>query len=113
VPDNGEAIAGFVLSLVSIGLLVISAGLSSIVSIGCAIPGIVCSRNGRKKVDAGETPKHRGLAQAGYIIGWVGLLLSVLATIGWILVFVLAATSDGSGNDPFQTVRVAAQLVGA
>jgi hypothetical protein len=96
VPDNGQAIAGFVLSLVSVGLLVISAGLSSIVSIGCAIPGIVCSRNGKKKVDAGQTPKHRGLAQAGFVIGWVALFLSLLATIGWILVFALGADSSSS-----------------
>ena len=73
-------------SLVSLGLLVISAGLSTIVSLGCAIAGIICSRNGKRKVDAGETPKHRGLAQAGFIIGWVSLALSILATIAWILV---------------------------
>ena len=76
MPDNGQAVAGFVLSLVALGLLVISAGLSTIVSLGCAIAGIVCSRNGKKKVDAGETPKHRGLAQAGFIIGWVSLARS-------------------------------------
>lgn len=113
VPDNGQAVAGFVFSLVSIGLLVISAGLSTIVSIGCAIPGIICSRNGKKKVDAGETPKHRGLAQAGFIIGWVALVLSLLATIAWILILVLAATDNNSGDDPFETVRAARQLVGA
>jgi hypothetical protein len=96
VPDNGQAIAGFVFSLVALGLLVVSAGLSTIVSVGCAIAGIVCSRNGKRKVDAGETPKHRGLAQAGFIIGWVGLALSILATIAWILVIVLAATDSNS-----------------
>lgn len=112
VPDNGPAVAGFVLSLVSGGLLIISAGFSSVVSIVCAILGIVYSRNGKRKVDAGETPKHRGLAQAGFIIGWVSLGLSILATVAWILIFVLAATDSGSGSDPFQTVRAAAQLVG-
>jgi hypothetical protein len=91
VPDNGQAVAGFILSLVSVGLLVISAGLSSIVSIGCAIAGIVCSRNGKRKVDAGETPKHRSLAQAGFIIGWVGLALSVLATLAWIAVIAFSS----------------------
>jgi hypothetical protein len=96
VPDNGQAIAGFVFSLVALGLLVVSAGLSTIVSVGCAIAGIVCSRNGKRKVDAGETPKHRGLAQAGFIIGWVGLALSILATIAWILVIVLAVTDSNS-----------------
>jgi hypothetical protein len=98
VPDNGQAVAGFVFSLVSLGLLVISAGLSTIVSLGCAITGIVCSRNGKKKVDAGETPRHRGLAQAGFIIGWVSLALSVLATIAWILVIVFAAIDSSSSS---------------
>ena len=113
VPDNGQAVAGFVFSLVSLGLLVISAGLSTIVSIGCAIAGIICSRNGKRKVDAGETPKHRGLAQAGFIIGWVSLGLSILATIAWIAVFVIAATTDDPSSDPFETVRAGARFIGA
>ena len=112
VPDNGQAVAGFVLSLVALGLLVISAGLSTIVSLGCAIAGIVCSRNGKKKVEAGETPKHRGLAQAGFIIGWVSLALSLLATIGWILVIALAASDNGSNDDPFNTVSAVMQTIG-
>ena len=52
--DNGQAVAGFVLSLVAIGLLVISSGLSSIVSLGCAIGGMVYSRKGKRKVEAGR-----------------------------------------------------------
>jgi hypothetical protein len=113
VPDNGQAVAGFVFALVSLGLLVMSAGLSSIVSIGCAIVGIVCGRNGKRKVDAGETPKHRGLAQAGYIIGWVSLVLSVLATAGWILVIVLAATDEDFELDNNDSVRAAALVLRA
>jgi hypothetical protein len=112
VPDNGQAVAGFVLSLVALGLLVISAGLSTIVSLGCAIAGIVCSRNGKKKVEAGKTPKHRGLAQAGFIIGWVSLALSLLATIGWILVIALAANDNSSNDDPFNTISAVMQTIG-
>jgi hypothetical protein len=112
VPDNGQAIAGFVLSIVSLGLLIVSAGLSTIISIGCAIAGIICSWNGKRKVDAGETPKHRGLAQAGFIIGWVGLGLSILATIFWIVVIVIAATSDDPNNDPFETATAVARVIG-
>jgi len=108
VADNGQAVAGFVLSLVAIGLLVISFGLSSIVSLGCAIGGVVCSRNGKRKVDAGETPKHRGLAQAGFIIGWVGIGLAVLATAGWIVAIAAGAfdSSSSGSSDPqgFETL---------
>lgn len=113
VPDNGPAVAGFVFSLVSAGLLVISGGFSSIVSIACAIVGIVYSRKGKQKVDAGETPKHRGLAQAGFIIGWVSLFLAVLATIAWTLVIVLAITDDNFNWDDSQTIRVTAVAVRA
>ena len=98
VPDNGQAVVGFVFSIVAVGLLVISFGLSSIVSVGCSITGIVCSRNGKRKVERGETPKHRGLAQAGYIVGWVGLVLSILATVGWVLAIVLGAIDESSGG---------------
>ena len=89
VPDNSPAVAGFVLSLVSVTLLLFTAGLSSIVSVGCSIAAVVLGRKGVKKVDAGETPKNRGLAQAGFWIGVTGLVLSVLATLGWIAFGVL------------------------
>jgi hypothetical protein len=107
VPDNGQAVAGFVFSLVSLGLLVISAGLSSLVSLGCAIAGIILGRNGKRKVDTGQTPKHRGLAQAGFIIGWVSLALSILATIGWILFIVLAATDDDFNWEDYESATAA------
>jgi uncharacterized membrane protein YedE/YeeE len=112
VPDNGQAVAGFVFSLVAVGLLIISFGLSTIVSLGCAITGIVLSRNGKRKVDAGQTPKHRGLAQAGFIIGWVGLGLSILATAGWILAIALSAGDESFNLDPDQTREAVALVVG-
>jgi hypothetical protein len=98
VPDNGQAITGFVFSIVGIGLLVISFGLSSVVSVGCAITGIVCSRNGKRKVERGETPKHKGLAQAGFIVGWVGLVLSILATVAWVLLLSFGTVDTGGGG---------------
>ncbi|HEU0025173.1 MAG TPA: hypothetical protein VFQ12_11095 [Thermoleophilaceae bacterium] len=98
-PDNGPAVAGFVLSMVAGGLLLVTGGLSSIISIGCAIAGIVQSRQGKRKVAAGETGKHAGLAQAGFIVGIISLVVSVLATIGWTLVIVLLATDEGFRED--------------
>jgi hypothetical protein len=90
---------------------VISFGLSTIISLGCAITGVVLSRNGKRKVDAGETPKHRGLAQAGFIVGWVGVGLSILAIAGWILAIVLSATDESFNLDPDQTREVVALMV--
>jgi hypothetical protein len=83
VPDNGQAVAGFVLSVVSGALLFFSFGMSSIVSLTCAILGIVYSRRGRRRVDEGMTPKHRSLAQAGFVIGIICVVASIIATMIW------------------------------
>ena len=102
-PDNGQAVAGFVCSIVAICLLFLSAGLSTVLSLGLAVAGIVCSRNGKRKVDAGETPKHRGLAQAGFIVGWVALGFSILAIVAWTLIFVFETNWEGIEIDPEET----------
>ena len=112
VPDNGVAVAGFVLSIVGLGLLVISFGLSTIVSLGLGIGGVVCSLQGKRRVAAGETPKHGGLAQAGLIIGWVGIGLSILAIVAWIAVIAISAGEDESIFDP-DTTRALREAVGA
>ena len=50
-------------------------------------------------MDRGETPKHRGMAQAAFITGIVGLVLSLLATAFWILILVLYQTDEGFRQD--------------
>ena len=112
VPDNGPAVAGFVLSVVSATLLVLSVGLSSVVSVVCSALGIFYSRRGRVRVDSGESPKHRGLAQAGFIVGWVSIGLSILAIVTWILIFAFEGSGDESIFDP-DTTRALREAVGA
>jgi hypothetical protein len=115
-PDNGAAVTGFVLSLVSAGLLFLSGGLSSIISAGCSIAAIVLSRKGKAKVERGETQKHHGLAQAGFIIGIVGLVLAVLATVIWALVIVALITDEEFRRDfqnDFDNSNSITALVGA
>jgi hypothetical protein len=108
-PGNGQAVAGFICSIVAAGLLLITLFFSSIFSVALAIAGIYFSRKGKRKVDMGETPRHRGLAQAGFVTGIVTLVLAVLATLLIVLFIVVYATdehfrddfnndSDGSGG---------------
>ena len=99
--DNGPAVAGFVLSIVSVALLFLSAGLSSLISLGCSITGIVYSRKGKRKVQNGETTKNAGLAQAGFIVGIVSLCLAALATLIWTAVLI-AALSDEEFRDDLE-----------
>jgi hypothetical protein len=42
----------------------------------------------------------------------VALGLSILATLAWILVIVVAATTDDPNNDPFNTVTALARFIG-
>ncbi len=99
VPDNNQAVAGFILSLVGGGLLLISAGLSSILSVGLSIAGMVLGRKGVRRVDAGETPKNRSLGQAGFWIGLVSLIFSVIATAIWVAVLIAALSDDEFQRD--------------
>ena len=98
-PDNNPAIVGFVLAMVSLGLWFFTAGLSSLVSVGLAIAGLVYSRKGKRKVTAGETRKHKGLAQAGYVSSIVMIVLSTLATIAWAAFWIVFATDEDFRND--------------
>ncbi|MBA3306267.1 MAG: DUF4190 domain-containing protein [Thermoleophilaceae bacterium] len=120
-PDNGAAVAGFTLAVVGGALLLLSAGVSSLVSIVCGALGIFYSLKGRRRVDRGETPKHRSLAQAGFVIGIVTVVLAVLATAFWVLFGTLYATdeefrknleddSGGSGDGIQTSVRAAGVL---
>jgi hypothetical protein len=118
-PDNGAAVAGFVLPIVSGGLLILSAGISSVISLTCAIVGLVYARKGKRRVESGETTKNRGLAQAGFVCSIVALVLSALATIVWVII-VIALATDPDFRDDFErefdqgnTISVEAHLRGA
>jgi len=92
-------VAGFTFAVVGAALLLLSAGISSVVSVVCAGVGIVYSLKGRRRVERGETPKHRSLAQAGFVTGIVTLVLAVLATAFWLLILILALTDEEFRND--------------
>ena len=93
-PDNGDAIAGVILSVSAATLLVLSVGASSIISVVCAALGIYYSRKGRARVDRGETPRHRRMAQTGFVTGIVALVLSILMTIFWTAFAIIYATDE-------------------
>ena len=61
---------------------------------GLAIPGMLQSRKGTQRVQEGLTTRNAGLANAGWILGIVALVLSALATIFWIVIAIVVATDD-------------------
>jgi len=100
-PDNGPAVAGFVLALVAAGLLVLSVGLLAFISLILAILGLVHSRRGKRKIEAGETRKHQGLAQAGFVTSVVTLVIAAPLTMLEI-VFLIAYASDEQFREDFK-----------
>lgn len=123
-PDNGPAVLGFSLSLSSLGLLLISAGLSTLLSVGLAVPGMLQSRKGTRRVQEGVTTRSAGLANAGWILGIIALVLSALATIFWIVIAIVVATDedarrqfedelDRQRNSSLSALLVVARLVGS
>ena len=89
-PPNNDAVAGFTCAVIGISLLFFTGGLSTIVSLVLGIVAIPYSRSGTRDVEQGRTSKHKSLASAGFVIGIITVVLSVIATIGWVLIFTLA-----------------------
>ena len=100
-PPNNDAVVGFTCAVVGAALLFFTGGLSTIISLTLGIVAIPYSRRGKRAIAEGRTKKHKDLANAGYVTGIVVVVLSILATIGWILLFTLVDWSEiDSGDDP-------------
>lgn len=100
VADSGNrpATSGFILSVSGAALLILTFGLSSLLSVGLGIAGAASARRGLARIEAGETRLHGGLARAGVAIGTITAILGVLGTLGWIAIIASeagAATSPG------------------
>jgi hypothetical protein len=96
--DNRAAMGGFVTSIAAAAALAISFGFLSPISLVAAPFGIFFSRKGKRAVREGRTRRHAGLAQAGFIIGIIVLVLSVIALVGVILFVIHAAHNSDSGG---------------
>jgi hypothetical protein len=83
-PDNTPAMAGFIMSLASIGTLVMFFGLLSPLNLILSVAATFVSRSGLKKVERGETTKNKDLGKWGFWLGIVGAVLSLLVIIAFI-----------------------------
>jgi hypothetical protein len=88
-PPNNDAVVGFTCAVIGAALLFFTAGLSTIISLILGIVAIPYCRKGKKKIAAGETRKHKDLANSGYVVAIVTVVLAVLATVTWALLLAL------------------------
>ncbi len=104
--QNPLAIVGFVCSLAGLILLVAAApftfGFSMFFSAPLAIAGLVCGLLGRQKVDRGELSTQRGLAQAGFVLGIIAIVLHVVAVVVGVVIVALFIDALGDFEPPDQ-----------
>ncbi|WDV54873.1 DUF4190 domain-containing protein [Streptomyces coeruleorubidus] len=95
-PQNGMGVAAMVLGIISCTLFC----LYGVVSLVTGILAVVFGIKGRKRAEAGVASNH-GQAQAGLIMGIIGIILGI-AVIVLIAVGITAAiNSDEPYDDPY------------
>lgn len=91
-PTSGLAIASLICGIVSIFLCYLN-GLP-------AVPAVICGHLALRRIrDSGEMIGGRGLAIAGLVTGYIGIVAQ-LAIIGMILVAIFSATAGSGGFKP-------------
>jgi ABC-type Fe3+ transport system permease subunit len=94
-------VAGFVTSVTAAVLMLISFGFLAFISVIAAPFAIFYSRRGKRAVDEGNTRKHRGLAQAGFVIGIVTFVISAIVTV-LLIIFIVALATDEEFRREFE-----------
>lgn len=90
--ENTKAIIALVLGILSL----ICCGFFT------GIPAIFVGRSELKAIDQGLSPEgNRTLAKVGFILGIVGTILSLLGTLAYIGIIVVAIMSGGVTNSTF------------
>jgi hypothetical protein len=76
-------VASLVLGIVSVGAVVLTVGVFAVLTLPTAIAAWVMGRRAVRAADR-EGLGQRSQAQAGFVLGIVGVVLSVLAIVVWI-----------------------------
>ena len=84
-PGNSQAIWSLIAGIAGLVLFVFPAGfgLVFVFNLPASITAWVLGVQARRRVDTGKTHEHRGQAQAGIVLGVIGVIVGVLAIIGW------------------------------
>jgi len=91
-PRNGFGIAALVLGILSVCLFC----MYGVVSVVLGTLAVVFGVKGRRLADKGEAD-NRGQAQAGFVLGIIGIVIGV-AVITVLIVAIVAADHDDSRN---------------
>jgi heme/copper-type cytochrome/quinol oxidase subunit 2 len=103
VPQNGMGVAALVLGIISCCLFC----AYGVVSLVLGILAVVFGVKGRRKAERGEADNHTQ-AQAGLVLGSIGIVLGLAMITFLIVVGVLAADADSDDDSLYgDTLRAA------
>ena len=91
---NNPAVVAIALGATGLGLLLVTVGVTFLLTLPCSVLAWVFGAQGRRRVRSGETTRNEGLATAGLITGIIGTVLGIVAAVVWVMVVVNAI------NDP-------------
>ncbi|MFE7901080.1 DUF4190 domain-containing protein [Streptomyces sp. NPDC057424] len=95
-PQNGMGVAAMVLGIISCTLFC----LYGVVSLVTGILAVVFGIKGRKRAEAGVATNH-GQAQAGLIMGIIGIILGITVIVLIAVGITAAINSDDHDDDPY------------
>jgi hypothetical protein len=91
-PSSGLAVTGIVLAVCSLGLLLLSLGLSFALSLPMAIGAWVAAARARKSGSTGQ-------ASAARVLAILGVTLSVIAMVAWLALIVAGFSPEELQRD--------------
>jgi hypothetical protein len=103
--DNIPALAAVLCGPLSILLVLFSGGGAFFLALPTGIAAIVLGKIGIRRVDRGQTTKHRSLAHIGRITGIIGTVLSAIAIVAVVLVGALLDAGEDSLSSLIETIR--------
>jgi uncharacterized membrane protein len=95
-PQNGMGVAAMVLGIVSCSLFCLYGVISLITGVLAVVFGI----KGRRRVERGEATNH-GQAQAGLIMGIIGIVLGVAVIVLMVVGITAAINHDDANSDRY------------
>ncbi len=81
-PRNQGAVASLVLGILAVGGVVVTVGIFALLTLPTAVAAWVMGRRATQRADR-EGAGQRGTAQAGFVLGVLGVVLSVIAIAVW------------------------------
>ena len=98
-PGNPLAVASLLSGILGLLLLVFSLGLGFFFALPCSIAAWLLGTHAGRRIADGRTSTGAGQAQAGRVVGMVGVALGVVAMVVWVALIVSGFSVEGFQKD--------------